>query len=180
MSRQTALDIIVGRAVELTRSIHIASAMIGTLLLLFVAPLWTIPLLLISLFISYQISLRLIGHILARSLPREALIEELQLKRIREVNERIAAGLEPGPELDALIAAAGLEPLHVPVAYGPVIGKLGDEELYEWVDAKRGSTGQVERYLYEGRATLDTDGCLVPPDHEKQYMGINGILHSRT
>ena len=180
MTQPTALDIIVGRAVELTRSVHLGCAMLGTLVLLFLAPWWTIPLLIIGLFVSYQISLRVIGHLLAQTLPREVVLEELQLKRIRELNERIAGGLETGPELDALIAAAGLEPLHIPVAYGPVIGKFGDEQLYEWIDAKRGTEGEPQRYFYEGQAVLDQDGCLIVPDREKQYMSINGILYSRT
>ena len=180
MSQPTALDLIVGRAVDWTRIVHLLLGSVGGVVCLILAPLWVTPLWVIGVVISYHVSLRLIGKVLAYTLPRQALLEDLQLRRINELNRRIAEGLEPGEEMDKLVEEAGLEPLHIPVAYGPVFGKYKDAELFEWIDAKRGMTGETHRYVYEGIAEVDENNYLIIPNDEKQYMSLDGILYSRT
>lgn len=178
----TQLDLIVERTVETYRKCFLLASVIAIGICLFQGEYLAAVGAAFLLSISYHIGLFLVGHILARLVPKGFLIEELRTKRINEINARLDDGtLEAGSEeLETLMTKAGLEPLHVISGYGPVFGKQFDAEMYEWLDAKKGREGDVLRYVYVGTAQFDSDGCVETPNDEGVFLVLDGFLYEHT
>jgi len=128
---------------------------------------------------TYHLGLIVLGHLLARWLPEEVLMQDLQSRRIAEINSRLQDGsLEAGSEeLETMMKHAGLEPLSVVGARGPVFGKQFDAELYEWIEAKKGREGEVLRYTYIGEAQFDEDGCVQATDDSGEFIVLDGFMY---
>jgi hypothetical protein len=178
----TRLDLIVERTVETYRKVFLLASAIAIGSCLFQGEFVSALIAAILLFISYYIGLYLVGFILSKMIPKTVLIEELRTKRINEINARLDDGtLEAGSEeLETLMTKAGLEPLHVISAYGPVFGKQFDAEMYEWLDAKKGREGDLLRYTFVGTAQFDSDGCVETPNDEGVFLVLDGFLYEHT
>lgn len=178
----TQLDSIVERTVETYRKVFLLASAIAIGLCLFQGEYLAAVGAAFLLFVSYYIGLFIVGHILARIVPKGFLIEELRTKRINEINRRLDEGtLEAGSEeLETLMTKAGLEPLHVITGYGPVFGKQFDANLYEWLTAKKGREGEDLRYVYVGAAQFDSDGCVETPNDEGVFLVLDGFLYEHT
>lgn len=129
--------------------------------------------------VIYWIGLWLIVQYFTFTMKPGELIMELQGNKVREINERLADGtLEAGSEeLEKLMKIAGLQPLTVMETFGPVIGRLGETEIYEWIEAKKGSGNETKRYTFVSTAEFDTDGTVVVKDQKRLYIVIDGCLY---
>jgi len=178
----TQLDSIVERTVQTYRKVFFLASAIAIGLCLLQGEYLAAVGAAFLLFVSYYIGLFIVGHILARIVPKGFLIEELRKRRINEINQRLDEGtLEAGSEeLETLMTKAGLEPLHVITGYGPVFGKQFDALMYEWLDAKKGREGENLRYMFVGAAQFDSDGCVEIPNDEGVFLVLDGFLYEHT
>lgn len=181
--KPTDLEMIVERSVGQILRVHLVFGFVSmpiALLMAIVYGVWW-PLLAIpaALFCTFHISIFICAKLLPYMIPVQLIASDFRAAKLRQLNQRLDEGLQHGEELDRLMEEAGLEPLHVQVDQGPVIGKLGDVELYEWVDATQGSD-EVLRYEYVGRGRIDENRCLIVPNDGRKYLCFNGILYART
>lgn len=175
----TQLDQAVQSAVETYRKTFFL-ALVLTALMCVVQGQFVAALVVLMIFgATYHLGLLAVGYLLSRFLPKEVLMNDLQSRRIAEINERLQNGtLEAGSEeLETMMKLAGLEPLSVVQARGPVFGKQFDAELYEWIEAKKGREGEVLRYTYVGEAHFDEDGCAQATDDSGEFIVLDGFMY---
>ena len=175
----TKLDEVVLKVVETYRSVFLVTSIVAFVLtvlqqnwigLIVLGPL---------LAISYFVGLYLVGWLLSKMIDPSVMLEELRAKRIAEINRKLDAGelQAESPELEAEMVKAGLKPLNIIVQRGPVFGKQFGAELLEWVDAKEGLNGQVNRYVYVGQAQFEPDGTVITPNDESLFLVLDGVLY---
>ena len=125
----------------------------------------------------------LVANVLAMVLPKHLLYEDLQIERIRILNEKIESGelTVDDPQLAIDMKQAGLRPLSVITEKGPIFGRQFDANLYEWIDAKEGDH-EVGRYVHVGKAEFEEDGTVFINNQNSKslYLVLDGILYERT
>lgn len=157
------LDQIIEQSVKQYRTIFLASALFVTCASFFFVPFYVWALILASNVGLYFVGLYILAWSLQRLIPQNVIDDGLRIDRIAEINRKLLSGeLEPGSrELDTEMKAAGLEPLSIAVEYGPVFGKLGDAEMHEWIDGKKGLDGEIRRYFFVERASYGPTGLIL-------------------
>ena len=175
----TQLDVVVERTIDTYRKVFLVAGVIGVGSCLLEGELIAALIAAVLLSVSYYLGLFVVGFLLSKLIPRTYLIEELRTKRINDINRRLDDGtLEAGSEeLETLMTKAGLGPLHVITAYGPVFGRQFDAELFEWLDAKKGREGDLLRYVFVGQAQFDSDGCVETPNDTGVFLVLDGFLY---
>ena len=133
----------------------------------------------ISLVAIYFVGLFGIAKWLEMTTPAAELSFELKSKIIKDLNAELEAGtLIPGAELDARLDAAGLQQMNSIIDCGPVFGRIGDKEMFEWIDSKQGSLGEVQRYNYVEPAKFGPDGAAIPGTNENSlYVVVDNMMY---
>ena len=166
-------------AVDRWRIIAALAASIGVTVCLFDGEFLSALILIPMNILMYYGGLYVIVKYLTLTTPYGEAVQAFQAKKVQEINARLADGmLEAGsPELEALMKEAGLNPLSVVESFGPVFGRMGDVELYEWIDAKQGSAGETKRYTYVKQAHFDADGTAIVPNENNLFIVVDGFLY---
>lgn len=175
----TKIDEVVSKVVETYRSVFLITAVVAIGLTIFqqnwIGLIALGPLLLIT----YFVGLHVVGWLLSKLIHPSWLAEELRNKRIAEINRKLDAGelQAESPELEAEMVKAGLKPLNIIVEKGPVFGRQFDVDLHEWIDAKEGLNGSINRYSYIGQAKFEPDGTVITPNDDSLFLVLDGVLY---
>ena len=175
----TKLDEVVSKVVETYRSVFLVTSIIAFVLTVFQQNWLGLLVLGPILAVSYFLGLHFVGWLLSKIIDPSVMVEELRARRIAEINRKLDAGelQAESPELEAEMVKAGLKPLNIIVARGPVFGKQFGADLLEWVDAKEGLNGQVNRYVYVGQAEFEPDGTVITPNDDSLFLVLDGVLY---
>jgi hypothetical protein len=144
------LDQIIGRLIDKYRSTFAFGSLLIIGLSFFFVPLFVWLLIIGFSAILYFIGLYVLAFTLQRTIPQDIIDTGLQHDRVVELIEKLRTGelKAETKEFDDAMRHAGLEPLAVPKEFGPIFGKRGDDELYEWIDGTLGIDGPLERYFF--------------------------------
>lgn len=164
--------------VDTWRLVAIAVGVLFATLFFTIGGLMAAALSAIITFISYRIGLMVIASWFTRIITDDEIKEAIRADALNEIMARQANGtLEPhDPETLELLTQAGLRPAPEIIEYGPVFGRYGEVELYDWVKAKD-EHDIVFVYNYAGIANVTADGLLILPDETKNYLCTDGILY---
>lgn len=174
-------ETLVGQVAEGYQKTFILAAIVSFLITTYHSGFLVACLLLPILGVLYFVGLWLVGTLMSYFVDPAEIRQDIQSRRIATLNRRLEAGeLEAdSQELEDEMVKAGLEPLGVVVGKGPVFGKHFGEDLYEWIEARKGRQGTVNRYLYVGQAQFDNDGTVHVSDRKpnSDYIVLDGVLY---
>jgi hypothetical protein len=132
----TDTDVLIERVIETIRAVWGVCASVGAVVVLYALPWWAIFPYALAVWVSYFITLIVAGCAIAVWLPRPEFSEE-ESSDIDDVQ-------------DPRITSATL------VAHSEPFGRIGDQDLYEWIDLQDGEV--VLRYDYVQVAEKDAGG----------------------
>lgn len=82
-------------------------------------------------------------------------------------------------ELDEGLLELGYMPRTHIIEEGPIIGRFDDRPIYDWVRAKVGAKGEVHRYDFLRRATLDENKVATVENNDTDIV-LNTCVYRRT
>lgn len=116
-------------------------------------------------FVLYFISLFYIGIFVEKKITssrKES--NKIHSDKVDVLNKWLADKKEMNEEFEALVQDAGFGMLHPIESIGPFFGKIGADNLCDWIEARDGLKGEIKRYTYVGVANFGKDGVLIIPD----------------
>lgn len=82
-------------------------------------------------------------------------------------------------DLDEGLLELGYMPRTHIIEEGPIIGKFDERPIYDWVRAKVGAKGEVHRYDFLRRATLDENKVATVENNDTDIV-LNTCVYRRT
>lgn len=177
----------VDRAITTAKVWWLVHALVAVPLLLWALSGWWLLLIPVYLSITYQVAVHLVAARVLRSIQPE-LHELMQaagradaMAAFTTIKQRLDGGeIEPGPELYELMGRAGLSIGVIRATSKTILGKLGDVDIFEWVELYDPVTDEVKRFLYEEVAVKNAQGEYILPSYEDKLAAIvNGLVYSR-
>lgn len=184
MTPREQIETLVDQKLSAVRKMWIVQAIIATPLLWVALSGWWLLLIPIYLSITYQAAIHIAADQMERSIPGELLQADATddaLSAFEDIKRKLDAGeIQLGPELYDLFDKAGLSLGIVEATSEEKVGRLGDFDIYEWVEMWDPTTKKVERFFFEEVAAKDADGLPVLQHYERKLAAlINGAIYTR-
>lgn len=136
---------------------------------------WLLPLA-VGAWIAYYLTLSIVGIYLGLTISQSDVELDVRKKHGRELNKRLF-----GVDVEeADIEAAGIQMGQILSSSPEIVGYLGYEVIYEWIEVMDPHTGKGEIFTYRERARLDGENVILPQEEGKIFAVIKNLVYERS